>query len=148
MTDIQVFNPKHIQNLIFNIRGKQVMLDKDLAQIYGVETKRLNEAVKRNLSRFPAHFRFQLTKEEVKDKVIGSQIVTQKPKENLKSQIATSSSKHGGKRYLSYAFTEQGVAMLSSVLKSKTAVNVSFKLWMPLLPCENLSAPMHNCFNG
>lgn len=88
------------------------MLDSDLAFLYKVETKRLNESVKRNLERFPENFRFQLTDEEYK---------------NLRSQNSTSSDKeeYGGRRYLPYAFTEQGVAMLSAVLKSSEAVKVS-----------------------
>ena len=99
-----------IQNLIFTIRGVQVMLDSDLAEMYQVEVKRLNEQVKRNIDRFPEKFRFQLTKREAED---------------LKSQIATSSLEHGGKRKLSFVFTEQGVSMLSAVLRSETAVKVS-----------------------
>jgi len=88
------------------------MLDSDLAALYRVPTKRLNEAVKRNKERFPADFMFRLTKEET---------------ENLKSQFATSS-EHGGRRTLPYAFTEQGVAMLSSVLKSQVAVSVNIQI--------------------
>ena len=93
------------------IRGQQVMIDRDLAQLYGVETKRLNEQVKRNIERFPDDFMFQLNKDEV---------------EILKSQNATSS--WGGDRRLPYAFTEQGIAMLSSVLKSQTAVDVNIRI--------------------
>ena len=106
-----------IQNLIYTIRGKQVMLDADLALLYRVETRTLNQAVKRNIDRFPEHFRFQLTTEENSD---------------LKSQIVISSSVddngHGGRRTLPYAFTEQGIAMLSAVLKSDVAVQVSIKI--------------------
>ena len=90
------------------IRGQQVMLDRDLASLYSVETKVFNQAVKRNIARFPERFRFQLTQEEF---------------DNLRSQNVTSS--WGGRRYLPYAFTEQGVAMLSAVLRSDTAVEVS-----------------------
>ena len=86
------------------------MLDSDLAGLYQVPTKRLNEAVRRNLGRFPADFMFQLTEEEL---------------ENLRSQIATSSSGHGGRRNPPYAFTEHGVAMLSSVLSSERAVELN-----------------------
>ena len=93
------------------IRGQQVIIDRDLALLYGVETKRLNEQVKRNIERFPDDFMFQLNKEEV---------------EILKSQNATSS--WGGDRRLPYAFTEQGIAMLSSVLKSQTAVEVNIRI--------------------
>lgn len=100
-----------IQPMIRVIRGQQVMLDNDLATLYGVETRRLNEQVKRNIERFPDDFMFQLTKEEL---------------DNLMSQNATSS--WGGTRKLPYAFTEQGIAMLSSVLKSKTAVEVNIRI--------------------
>ena len=93
------------------IRGQQVMIDRDLALLYGVETRRLNEQVKRNIERFPDDFMFQLNKEDVKI---------------LKSQNATSS--WGGDRRLPYAFTEQGIAMLSSVLKSQTAVDVNIRI--------------------
>lgn len=100
-----------IQPLIRIIRGQHVMLDRDLALLYKVETKRLNEQVKRNIERFPEDFMFQLSKDEV---------------EILKSQNATSS--WGGDRRLPYAFTEQGIAMLSSVLKSQTAVDVNIRI--------------------
>ncbi len=99
-----------IQNRIYTIRGIQVMLDSDLAEMYQVEVKRLNEQVKRNIDRFPEKFRFQLTKDESK---------------NLKSQFATSSLEHGGKRKLPFVFTEQGVSMLSAVLRSDIAIKVS-----------------------
>lgn len=100
-----------IQPLIRIIRGQHVMLDRDLSLLYKVETKRLNEQVKRNIERFPEDFMFQLSKDEV---------------EILKSQNATSS--WGGDRRLPYAFTEQGIAMLSSVLKSQTAVDVNIRI--------------------
>ncbi|MCF8374648.1 MAG: ORF6N domain-containing protein [Bacteroidales bacterium] len=91
---------KNIQDLIFNIRGVQVMMDSDLAEIYGVELKRLNEQVKRNMERFPASFRFQLNEDEMD--ILRSQIATSKKSDpNLKSQIATSSA-HGGRRYLPF----------------------------------------------
>ena len=101
-----------IEPLIKTIRGQQVMLDSDLAKLYGVETKRLNEQVKRNIKRFPDDFMFQLTKEEC-----------------LRSQIATLKEKQGQHlKYMPYAFTEQGVAMLSSVLRSKTAIEINIKI--------------------
>ena len=100
-----------IQPMIRVIRGQQVMLDNDLATLYSVETRRLNEQVKRNIERFPNDFMFQLTKGEL---------------DNLMSQNATSS--WGGTRKQPYAFTEQGIAMLSSVLKSKTAVEVNIRI--------------------
>lgn len=101
-----------IRNCVYVIRGQQVMLDQDLAEIYGYELKAMNQQVKRNIERFPEDFMFQLTKEEV-------EIV----KENLKSQIVTSS--WGGKRKLPYAFTEQGIYMLATVLKGDLAVQQS-----------------------
>lgn len=100
-----------IEPLIYQVRGYQVMLDSDLARLYGVDTRRLNEQVKRNLERFPEDFMFQLSKEEV---------------QNLMSQFATSS--WGGTRKQPYAFTENGVAMLSSVLRSKTAIEVNIRI--------------------
>ena len=105
----------NITDLIYTIRGKQVMLDSDLAGLYQVETRVFNQAVKRNSNRFPEQFRFQLTEEEYK---------------NLKSQFVTSSedNTHGGRRYMPYAFTEQGIAMLSAVLKSDIAVEISIRI--------------------
>lgn len=100
-----------ITNKIFVVRDKKVILDQDLAELYDVETRRLNEQVKRNIDRFPADFMFQLTVEEF---------------ENLKSQFATSS--WGGRRKLPYAFTEQGVAMISGVLNSKRAIKVNIQI--------------------
>lgn len=100
-----------IQPMIRVIRGQQVIIDRDLALLYGVETRALNQAVKRNIERFPEDFMFQLNKEDV---------------EILKSQNVTSS--WGGDRRLPYAFTEQGIAMLSSVLKSQTAVEVNIRI--------------------
>ncbi len=114
-----------IQNLIYTIRGIQVMIDDDLARLYGVETKRLNEQVKRNFERFPAEFCFQLTLEE--NEYLRSQNATSKNR-SLKSQNATSNTNRGGRRYQPYAFTEQGVAMLSAVLKSETAVQISIQI--------------------
>ncbi len=100
-----------VMNKIYLIRGQKVMLDRDLAELYGVETRALNQAVKRNADRFPVDFMFQLTRIEF---------------ENLRSQIVISS--WGGGRYLPTAFTEQGVAMLSSVLKSETAIRVNIQI--------------------
>lgn len=102
------------------------MLDKDLAELYEVETKRLNEAVRRNIERFPEDFMFQLNEEEIK---AVDQIYGLLEKKNLRSQIATSKKeKRGGNKYLPYAFTEQGVAMLSSVLRSKRAIQVNIQI--------------------
>lgn len=99
-----------IERRIYLIRGKKVMIDSDLAELYGVPTFRLNEAVKRNRRRFPEDFMFQLTKEET---------------ESLTSQIAMSKAGRGGRRTRPYVFTEQGVAMLSSVLNSERAIEVN-----------------------
>jgi len=126
---------QNIKAMIYKIRGYQVMLDADLAKIYQVETKRLNEAVKRNIDRFPPEFMFQLTKDELenlmsqfvtskdKDENLRSQFATSKNGYNLKSQFATSS--WGGRRKLPFAFTEHGVIMLSSVLNSKIANQIN-----------------------
>ena len=103
---------KDIKSLIYVIRGQQVMLDSDLAMLYQVETKVFNQAVSRNIERFPENFRFQLTKEEF---------------DALRSQIATSNGR-GGRRYRPYMFTEQGIAMLSGVLRSDVAVQVSIRI--------------------
>ena len=119
-----------VQSKIFLIRGKQVMIDRDLAELYGVETKVINQAVKRNIERFPEEFRFQLTAEEYE--FLRSQIVTsKKEKDSLRSQNATIDKRtetRGGRQYLPYVFTEQGVAMLSAVLHSPTAIQVSIKI--------------------
>jgi hypothetical protein len=109
-----------IQNRIYEIRNERIMLDFDLATLYEVETKALNQAVKRNISRFPKDFMFQLTREEFEN--IRSQIDLSNNGLSLRSQIVTSN--RGGTRYLPYAFTEQGVAMLSGVLNSERAVSM------------------------
>ena len=118
-----------IKSMIRLIRGQQVMLDSDLAFLYGVETRRLNEQVKRNIERFPDDFMFKLTKEEfdfLKSQFAMSNITDSQDIKNLKSQIAIS--RWGGTRKLPYAFTRNGVAMLSSVLRSQTAVGVNVKI--------------------
>ena len=127
-----------IEPLIRTIRGQQVLLDSDLAILYGVETRQLNQQVKRNIERFPEDFMFQLTKVELiklksqiatlsaTDYPLRSQIVTINEEVNLKSQIVTSS--HGGARKLPYAFTENGIAMLSSVLRSPIAIQVNIRI--------------------
>ena len=121
-----------VESKIFMIRGKQVMIDRDLAELYGVETKRITEAVKRNIERFPEEFRFQLTAEEYD--FLRSQFATSKNEEDsLRSQIATLKSEEESQRgkhskYLPYVFTEQGVAMLSAVLHSPTAIQVSIRI--------------------
>ena len=107
---------ENIKNLIYTIRGKQVMLDSDVAMLYQYPTKRINEAVRRNIERFPENFCFKLTEIEA---------------ENLRSQIATSSlekENYGGRRTLPYVFTEQGIAMLSGLLRNQVAIQVSIRI--------------------
>jgi hypothetical protein len=106
---------------VFVIRGVKAMLDSDLAKLYGVESKVLNQAVKRNLERFPEDFMFQLTKEEY---------------DILRSQNVTS--RWGGRRYMPYAFTEQGIAMLSGVLKSDTAIQVNIAIMRAFVQMRQL----------
>lgn len=121
-----------VERSIYLIRGEKVMLDHDLAFLYGVETKMLNKAVKRNLNRFPPDFLFQLAAEELdglRCQIGTSKRGRQSDQTNLRFQIGTSRrGSHGGRRYLPYAFTEQGVAMLSSVLRSKRAVQVNIAI--------------------
>lgn len=142
-----------IENLIHVVRGQQVMLDSDLARLYGVETRRLNEQVKRNIDRFPPDFMFQMTKDEADNLMsqiatssLRSQIVTlneeyasglessdwgskESSRNGLRSQIATLKTKQGQHlKYMPYVFTENGVAMLSSVLRSKTAIEVNIRI--------------------
>lgn len=114
-----------IETRIFLIRGQKVLLDSDLALLYGVETRALNQAVRRNLERFPGDFMFQLTREE---------------EEGLRSQIVTSNEGRGGRRYLPYAFTEQGIAMLSSVLKSKRSIEVNIAIMRTFVRLRQLLA--------
>ena len=109
----EIIIAENIQNRIYTIRGKQVMIDRDLAKLYQVETRRLNEQVRRNIQRFPDEFMFQLTKEET---------------ENWKSQIAISNKEKMGLRKAPFVFTEQGVSMLSAVLKSEMAIKISIQI--------------------
>jgi len=104
---------EQIQKLIYKIRGQKVMLDSDLAELYGVELKAMNQAVKRNIGRFPTDFMFQLTNDEW---------------DCLRSQIVTSNNNRGGRRYAPYVFTEQGVSMLSSVINSERAIEVNINI--------------------
>lgn len=118
----------NVNSLIYTVRGIQVMLDSDLAELFEVETKVFNQAVKRNINRFPDNFRFQLTRDEFD--ILRSQNVTLKIESKLKvlrSQNVTSS-EHGGRRYLPYVFTEQGVAMLTGVIRSEIAIEMSIKI--------------------
>lgn len=116
MNELEIEGNKNIKDMIYEIRGKQVMLDSDLAELYKCKngTKTINLAVKRHIDRFPERFMFQITKEEYN---------------NLKFQTETSSwNNHGGIRKLPYAFTEQGVAMLSAVLRTEVAEIVSIRI--------------------
>ena len=118
---------ENIDNLIHVIRGKQVMLDIDLARLYGVETKRLNEQVKRNMERFPEDFMFQLSKDEID--FLRSQFATIENENNsLRPQNVTIDMRGKHPKYLPYAFTENGVAMLSSVLRSQQAININIQI--------------------
>lgn len=108
---------EEIKHLIYTIRGKQVMLDSDVAMLYHYETKKINQTVKRNINRFPERFCFKLTEEELE--TMWSQIVT-----TSKSEV----NKYRSKKYLPYVFTEQGIAMLSGLLKNEIAVQVSIKI--------------------
>jgi hypothetical protein len=114
-----------IQNRIYEIRDQRVMLDRDLAFLYEVQTKVLNQAVKRNIERFPVDFMFQLTREEYAFLKFTAQDLDNT--EPLRSQIVTSKEK-GGDRYLPYAFTEQGVAMLSGILNSEKAISMNIAI--------------------
>ena len=115
-SDVKKYETEHIKNLIYTIRGKQVMLDSDVADLYHCETKYINRVVKRNIERFPEEFCFQLMEKEF---------------QNLRCQFVTSSfekQNYGGRRYLPYVFTEQGIAMLSALLKSNIAIKVSINI--------------------
>ena len=117
-----------VQNRIYQIRGQRVILDKDIASLYEIETKVLNQAVNRNIKRFPLDFMFQLTKEEVELlRLQKNQVNELTP--NLRSQIVTSSLESwGGNRYLPNAFTEQGVAMLSGIINSDKAIQMNIAI--------------------
>ena len=140
-TDIEI-----IKHRILEIRGERVMLDRDLAELYGVETKALNQAVKRNISRFPEDFMFQLNRQEFLS-IMKSHIVTLKAENvegkndtDLKSQIVTSS--WGGTRKMPYAFTEYGIVMLSSVLHSETAIQVNSNIMRAFIAIRHAVAAM------
>lgn len=120
--------PERIERRILRIRGQNVMLDTDLAELYEVDTKVLNQAVKRNLERFPGDFMFRLKNEE---------------STALRSQIVTSNEGRGGRRYSPYAFTEQGVAMLSSVLRSPRAVQVNIAIMRAFVKLREIIASHH-----
>jgi hypothetical protein len=121
--DLLTISSERIVSQIYIIHGKKVMLDRDLAKLYGVATKVFNQAVKRNIKRFPSDFMFQLSKDDFK---------------NWRSQIVTSS--WGGLRYAPYAFTEQGVAILASVLNSDRAINVNIQIIRTFVKIRELMA--------
>ena len=120
---MNAITPSEIRSLIYHVRGKAIMLDTDLAGLYQVETGRLNEAVRRNSKRFPEDFMFQLTTEE---------------DARLRSQFAISKAGRGGRRYLPYAFTEQGLTMLSCVLNSDTAIEVNLNIMRAFVQIRRL----------
>jgi hypothetical protein len=122
---------EQVEHAILIIRGQKVMVDSDLASLYGVTAKRLNEAVKRNIKRFPSDFMFQLTKEEAEELRSRSQFATLNEKKILRSQIATlrlDTEWGQHRKYLPYVFTEFGVAMLSSILRSERAILVNIEI--------------------
>src|SRR6266480_3061415 len=123
-----VLKPENVAQLVFFMRGEKVMFDADLAMLYGVEVRSLNQAVARNRKRFPADFAFQLTDDELaalRSQLVISKSPTSQASSRLRSQIVISNTGRGGRRYLPYAFTEQGVAMLSSVLRSARAIEMN-----------------------
>src|SRR5213592_4786381 len=149
-----VLKPENVVQLVFFIRGEKVLLDADLAMLYGVEARALNQAVARNRKRFPADFMFQLSSKEyesltsqtVISKLRGSSAdssqsvmsPSRRTKDQLRSQIVTSNKGRGGRRTLPYAFTEQGVAMLSSVLRSERAVEVNIAIMRTFVQLRRL----------
>lgn len=130
------YETKNIKDLIYTIRGKQVMLDSDVAMLYHYETKKINQTVKRNIQRFPERFCFQLNEDELK---------------NLRSQIVTASNvldnKFRNKKYLPYAFTEQGIAMLSGLLKNEIAIQVSINIMDAFVEMRKIIANNFNINN-
>src|ERR1051325_4958147 len=125
MTNTNLVPIERIEKVIYLSRRGKVILDRDLASLYGVETKMLNRAVKRNLKRFPSDFMFQLTQDEA---------------DLLRCQIGTSKTGRGGRRFLPYVFTEQGVAMLSSVLNSERAISVNIEIMRAFVKLRQLLA--------
>ena len=128
---------RSIQNRIYEIRGERVMMDRDLAILYETETKALNLAVKRNIKRFPKDFMFRLTKEEFEG--LRFQFETLEKSNPLRLQIETSKGR-GGTRYLPYAFTEQGVAMLSGILNSDKAINMNIAIMRAFVEIRRIAS--------
>jgi len=136
-----ILKPENVAQLVFFIRGEKVLLDADLAMLYGVEPRVLNQAVARNRKRFPADFMFQLSAREY-DALTSQIVISDKDDARgalaLRSQIVISKKGRGGRRYLPYAFTEQGVAMLSSVLRSARAVEVNIAIMRTFVQLRRL----------
>ncbi len=133
--------PENVAQFVFFMRGEKVMFDADLAMLYGVEVRTLNQAVARNRKLFPADFAFQLTDDELaalRSQLVISKSPTSQASSRLRSQIVTSNTGRGGRRYLPYAFTEQGVAMLSSVLRSTRAVEVNIAIMRTFVQLRRL----------
>lgn len=137
----------NIDAMIVRLRGHNVLLDEDLAELYGVPVKRMNQQVRRNAARFPVDFMFQLTSEEIRN--LRSRIVTSSATASIaedvasKSQMATAKG-HGGRRFLPYAFTEQGVAMLSSVLRSPRAVAANIEIMRTFVRLRRMLESNHD----
>ena len=129
--------PENVARLIYLLRGEKVMLDADLAELYGVEARALNQAVARNRHRFPADFMFQLSAEEY-ERIRSQFVAASESNHPNSSRIVMSSRKHRGRTYLPYAFTEQGVAMLSSVLRSPRAVAVNIAIMRTFVQLRRL----------
>lgn len=127
-----------IRNLIYTIRGKQVMIDSDVAMLYHYETKNVNKAVKRNIDRFPEEFCFQLIENEFE--TLRFQIGTSKQNLKINDEL------RGGRRYLPYAFTEQGIAMLSGVLKNDIAIEVSINIMRAFIEMRKFINTNKNLF--
>lgn len=133
---IEISN-NEIKSLIYEIRGKQVILDSDVARFYDYETKKINQTVKRNIKRFPEEFCFQLTNEEMTSMNLRSQNVTSNLEKN---------NSYGGRRYLPYVFTEQGIAMLSGLLKNDIAIEISIKIMKAFVEMRKFISVNNNIF--
>src|SRR5438445_11082087 len=136
-----VLKPEKVAQLVFFMRGDKVMFDADLAMLYGVEVLSLNQAVARSRKRFPADFAFQLTDDELaalRSQLVISKSPTSQASSRLRSQIVISNTGRGGRRYLPYAFTEQGVAMLSSVLRSARAIEMNIAIMRTFVQLRRL----------
>ena len=136
-----VLKAENVAELVFFVRGEKVILDADLAMLYGVEARVVNQAVARNRKRFPADFLFRLSEKEYERLRSQTVISNTEPGQSasvLRSQIVISNKGRGGRRYLSYAFTEQGVAMLSSVLRSSRAVEVNIAIMRTFVQLRRL----------